>query len=139
MEITFNMKGFDQLKRQFRRMSPRDSSRIAKIATRAAAKPLLREMRGRVPRRTGTLYKSLGLVNVKRSTPGAWLKVGARSGKRLKNDGWYAHMVEFPTRARGNHPGTKAQPFIRPAVDAIGDKVIEDLGAQLGIAIEKFY
>jgi len=160
MGITYNLNGFDELQRQLRRMSPRDSSRMAKIATRKSAKILLNEMRLRVPVRGGTLRRSLGLVSVRRRTPGAWFKVGARSGKRLKNDGWYAHLVEFPTRAHStqkgdylartnrrakqaaggvDHPGTKSRPFMRPAVDASAKKIIDSIGIELGKAIEQFY
>jgi len=148
MDVQFDLKGFDQLKRQLRRMDSRTSTKFAKMATRKASKILLDDMKQRVPKRTGNLRRSLGLVNVRRSTPGAWLKVGARSGKRLKYDGWYAHLVEFPTRAHSikrksganiDHPGTKRQPFMRPAVDAKGKKVINHIGRELGALIEKFY
>jgi len=148
MDISFKMKGLDDVKRQLMRMSPQDSSRMAKIATREASKILLEEMRARVPVRGGTLKRSLGIVNVRRRTPGAWFKVGTRSGKRLKNDGWYAHLVEYPTRAHDikrkngkviKHKGTKRQPFMRPAVDAKGKRVINHIGIELGRAIEKFY
>jgi len=55
MGISFELKGFDEVKRQLMRMTPRDSTRMAKIATREASKILLEEMRARVPVRGGTL------------------------------------------------------------------------------------
>lgn len=61
----------------------------------------------------------------------------------------HGHLVEFGTRPhkitiklRGrkitlNHPGSAAQPFMRPAFDNKGDESVDTMIAQLAAAVEK--
>ena len=59
--------------------------------------------------------------------------------------GRHGHLVEFGTAPHVNggqfagtmHPGTKAQPFMRPAWDGGKDKLMNDLKAELWAEIDK--
>lgn len=105
---------------------------ILRAALRAGAAVVLDEVKQRIPERTGQLRASARITTrYRQGTVTASVKVGNFVA-------WYAHLVEFGTRPhritpenpRGflsingsevrsaNHPGSRAQPFMRPAADA---------------------
>lgn len=44
---------------------------------------------------------------------------------------WYGHLVEDGTAPHGNHPGTPARPFARPAFDETQGEVIRRVGDKM--------
>lgn len=105
---------------------------IMRSALREGAKQVLEEVQQRIPVDSGQLRASARITTrYRKGTVTASVKVGNFVA-------WYAHLVEFGTRAHeitprrrggalrinGNevrsadHPGTRAQPFMRPAADA---------------------
>lgn len=125
---------------------------------RQAAKPLIAAMKSKVPKRTGSGAKSIGLVVVKGKK--AAIKVGPRTGKGLKNDGWYLRFVEYGTKTRQprgsrknarlkipsgdgyvypySAEGMKPQPFVRPAYDETKEQIVKEMGNNIARSIERF-
>lgn len=46
-------------------------------------------------------------------------------------DAWYGGLVEFGTAPHGTHPGTRAQPFARPAFDETQGQVVGILAREM--------
>ena len=101
---------------------------------------------------TGETTRSIGVVAARVSERTASIRVGPRRGNGYK--GWYAHFQEYGTAPhviaalpgkflnvggrpvkRVNHPGTAAQPFMRPAVDEQLPAVLEEIKRGLQAAL----
>lgn len=117
---------------------------IMRSALRAGAKVYLAEVKQRIPVDSGALRDSARITT--RSRKGqvsASVKVGS-------SNVWYAHLVEFATRPhtikakpghalnvngrelkRVEHPGTRPQPFMRPAADAAFSAAVQAVQAQV--------
>lgn len=110
-------------------LAPKIHKNINRTALRAGAKVYLDEVKQRIPEASGALKKSARITTrAKGREVSASVKVG-------NSVAWYAHLVEFGTRpheikATGGamrfgetvtrfvqHPGTRAQPFMRPTAD----------------------
>lgn len=131
------MQGIDEMSKNLAKLGTRVAARGPSTAVRAAGSVIIREMRLRAPKETGSLKKSLGqkVKNYKRSGTVTSI-IGARSksygtAKGKRNPAYYAHLVElgvkphatgkkksFYRRGTGMHPGHSAQPFMRPAWDS---------------------
>lgn len=93
-------------------------------------------------------------VRVKRGRVTASLKIGGKTRKGA--DAFYAHMVEFGTRAHTilpksakalrlgghmvnsiHHPGAKPHPFMRPALDSKAEAAVEAVGNQVRARLTK--
>lgn len=124
---------------------------INRAGLRAGAAVLLPEVKSRIPVDSGALRDSARITTRARgATVSASVKVG-------NSVAWYAHLVEYATRPHVerprrdqamhfgsatvrevDHPGTRAQPFMRPAVDtafpsmvtAVTNKIRERLTKQ---------
>jgi HK97 gp10 family phage protein len=118
-----------------------------KSVIRAGAKPILKSAQAKVPQVTGLLKKSLGItVKKPRGESYPTARIGARTGfqgkflgvrvsKSKKNFGKkynsyqnpfkYVHLVELGT----SH--SAAKPFIRPAIDAAQNEVIDAMAQGL--------
>ena len=136
-ELKMQLQGIDAMTKNLAQLGTRVAARGPSTAVRAAGAVIIREMRMRAPKATGSLKKSIGqkVKNYKRSGTVASI-IGARSksyataqGKR--NPAYYAHLVEFGVkphatgkkksfyrRGTGQHPGHRAQTFMRPAWDS---------------------
>lgn len=86
----------DRLLQSLREFPQNVQKNILSGAVRAGAKPIIAEARDKVSKRSGVLAKSIG-VNKRRTRNRniLWFSVSPRRGAKRKNDGWYAHMVEF--------------------------------------------
>ena len=124
--MSIKLEGSKELTKQLNKLAKKAASGAVRKALRAGGNVILKEARIRVPRRTGTLKKSLGIVARKGTRTSFRVSITNRSGKKFKHDGWYAHFLEFGVRshtlskkneARRKHPGHKAKPFMRPAYE----------------------
>lgn len=112
---------------------------VARGALRAAAKPMLDAARANVPVQSGALRDSIRISsNIDRRAGEIRTSVKA-GGKTKSGDAYYAHMVEFGTKAHTikgpvllngrwyrniKHPGSRSRGFMRRAFDASGDAVL---------------
>ena len=114
---------------------------------RKAAGPLVRQAKALSSNAdvTGETTKSIGIIANRRTNT---ITVGPRRGNGFK--GYHAHLLEYGTaphiiaaKAAGgllrwaggaathvSHPGSAAQPFMRPAFDATGTQMVESIKDQ---------
>ncbi len=117
---------------------------VIKGAVRAGCKPIVQEAKKNVPKETGNLKKSIGVV-ARRSKDKSKIKfaVTPRRHKKLpkipykelkkkgKLGGYYAHMIEFGTST------IPAQPFMRPAFENQDNQSIEEVKKYMAKRIDK--
>lgn len=141
MDIKFDVKGLAEIDKALRELPVKYERQTMMNSLRAAGRIIRDEAKRRVPVRTGNLKKSIAVVTGKRGR----VYVTNKQGKGQKNDGWYAHLIEFGTKphntAKGGgttlgqwageqgggipHPGSPAQPFMRPALDSKAGEAIK--------------
>jgi HK97 gp10 family phage protein len=117
---------------------------INRAALRAGAAVYLAEVKPRIPEDSGQLRASARITTrAKGDEVSASVKVGNFVA-------WYAHLVEFQTRPHVieakpghamrfgsvvthevHHPGTRAQPFMRPAADAGFARAVQAVTAKI--------
>lgn len=123
-DVKTSMQGIEEMTRNLEKLGTRVALRGPNAAVRAAGSVIIKEMRRRAPKDTGSLKKALGQrVKTYRRSKAVASIIGARSkryetSKGRKNPAYTAHLVEFGTKPHGGHPGTAAKPFMRPAWDA---------------------
>lgn len=127
-----------------RTLAPKIQKNVQRTALRAGAAVYLREVQQRIPVASGQLRASARITS---RAQGASVSASVKVGNAVA---WYAHLVEFRTRAhvirsapggalrfggvatqRVDHPGTRAQPFMRPAADAGFSEAIRAYTAKL--------
>jgi HK97 gp10 family phage protein len=91
---------------------------VLRGAVRAGAKPIVDEARALVPKDTGNLKKSIGIVS-RKSKDRSKVKFSVTPRRGGKYDGFYAHMIEFGTSKM------QPQPFMRPAFEKQDNQSIE--------------
>ena len=155
---TLRLKGAKAMATLLNTLPKRITKKILKRILKLAAKPIKVLAKSKVPKDFGVLNKSIGESFLKR-TPARTeiIKIGPRTGKRAKFNGWYGHMVEFGTKSHtitadklvfsidGNLvfikevkiPSISAQPFLGPAFKQASGKALKIMGDQLGPTIEK--
>ena len=128
-DVDFN--GFDGLSQKLDKLPRRVEGKIARKAIHSGGWVIVKEARSRIKSRTGTLRKSIG-TKAKRARRGVYrVQVGARSGEKVKHDGFYAGFVESGTKH------AKKRPFLMPAFEAKLDEAVEAIAKRLREAIEK--
>jgi HK97 gp10 family phage protein len=123
---------------------------VIRSALRAGAKVIADEAKANAPVQDGDLRRSIRVsTRVKGDKASASAKVG---NKKV----WYSHFVEFGTAAHRiaakngkvlsfngvfrkevMHPGTRAKPFMRPALDAKSTEAINAVGRHIGKRLTK--
>lgn len=123
-DVKTSITGIEEMTRNLEKLGTRVALRGPNAAVRAGGTVIVREMRRRAPKDTGSLKKSLGQkVKQYRRSKAVTSIIGARSkryetAKGNRNPANYAHLVELGTKGTGTHPGIAAKPFMRPAWDA---------------------
>lgn len=121
--VKVQMQGIEEMTRNLEKLGTRVALRGPSAAVRAGSSVIIREMRRRAPKDTGSLKKSLGQkVKTYRRNKTVTSIVGARSkryetAKGRRNPANYAHLPELGTKPHGGRPGVTARPFMRPAWD----------------------
>jgi len=117
--------GVKEIQKVLEDFAPRIANNLMKATIHGIASEVTKEAKKRVPKRTGTLKKSLKTKR-RRGKPGQPVSdVIADSGKAAKNDGFYWRFVEYGTQS-----GMTAQPFMRPAKDKVFSNMPEILRRQ---------
>lgn len=154
MEFKAKVEGALEIEKALGKLVIKIEKNISRRAVGAAAKVLISEMKSRVPTRTGTLKRSIGMKRMKiRKT--VTVIIGPRTGNARRqregkngriikgSDGWYGHLVEFGTlnsrtrplapgsrrksRKSGLSTGMQARPFMRPAFDSKASAAIKKM------------
>lgn len=134
--------------------------KVLRKVLRRVTKPITKAARANVPRRTGQLAKSLGVVIRTYRKTSLLAVVGPRSGFRIEVDGepvdpvYYAHLVEHghrivvprtafkPKSGESQKPSREGEmvpgaPFLKPAYDANESTAKSVAIAEIAKEIEK--
>lgn len=141
--------GLRELDNMLRAMTPELNNRILGAANAESAKPLIREAKSLVPKRTGALEKSIGAikVSIRKADEIGTVKVGPRRGGG--NKGYHGHLVEFGTGPRPaggwyagfRNPGTTvmpAHPFMRPAFEKTKGQILSTQKQNIAVKLNAF-
>jgi HK97 gp10 family phage protein len=149
------IQGFREIDQILGALGKSMGAKVVRKAIRDGAKPLLKEAKANASHAdvTGNLSLSLGFQTDKE---GGYSEVmGPRRGRGKNAKGWHAHLVEYGTAPHlikpkkgtmlkiggrlvkeAMHPGSKAQPFLRPAWDAKNQIVVQQVGTELRKILE---
>ena len=116
MSSNSEIHGVDEIIKKLQKFPERIQKNVVAGAIRAGAASLSKEMKRRVPKGTGKLKKSIGVV--KRKTKDKNL-VRFSVAPQNKKGGFYARFIEFGTSKMS------AKPFMRPAFDAKGEDTVK--------------
>lgn len=101
-------------------IAPRMARNINRATIHAVAGEIRDEARENAPRDTGTLRRAIKAIRRKPRDPDRpFSDVRVEHGNSAKNDAWYWHFVEHGTSGGPGRLPTKAQPFIRPAIQTV--------------------
>lgn len=109
--------GIDEILKKLKVLPDRVQKNVVTGAIRAGASSISKEAKTLVPKDSGTLKKSIGVVK-RRSKNKNIISFSVAPLK--KKDGWYAHFLEFGTIKMPAHP------FMRPAFEKKGNETIEE-------------
>ena len=141
----FEMHGFEDIDRVLAALPGKLGPQVLTRTLRKAAKPLTDEAKRLVPKDSGELAKSIGVIAAKDFGDYTGVYVGPRRGFYA---GHHAHLVEYGTVMRKldkprvvkiggktvtiTHTGTMpAKPFMRPAYDSKIGEVQEEVKKEL--------
>lgn len=138
------VKGLADLKRAMAELPAKIEANMMRGAMRAGGKVIAEAAKASVNSVSGELAQSIAVgTRLKGGQAVCTVTAGkpTKSGGKTKRLGWYAHIVEGGAKAhvikarRGkllaigvkkvNHPGAKARPFMRPALDTQGLAAVE--------------
>jgi len=146
IETTVRVEGLADLSRALREVSDAAERRVLVKSVRAASAYVLDLAKKKAPRGTGAKRnragKSIGhmadsLIVVSKKTRAGQIKdvIGSATHGPL------LHLVEFGTaphaQKRGQHPGPRAQPFLRPAIDEGGEKAMDAFAAEMDAGLKR--
>lgn len=140
-----SIKGGAELQAFLDQLPAKLEANIMRSALRQGANVIRDQAKANVPVKSGDLRDSIKIsTRSKRGVVSASVKAGNRKA-------WYAHIIEFTgavphkIKAKGKgwlafggffgksvqHPGMKAKPFMRPALDARSSAAIQATGDQV--------
>jgi len=94
--VDIRTKGLKELDRELGSLAMKLQVEGANAMNRSGANVILKAARKNCPVETGNLKASLTVVQIKSAKTGSVVHwVTHKTGKGVKNDGWYAHIVEF--------------------------------------------
>jgi len=147
--ITFKILGGESLIKKFDSIGAEMTHKI-ETAIKSGALILQNEAKKKTPYRTGTLRRSIHIETLKKSGSDVEVAVGT--------DVSYAKSVEFGSGPRiirpktkkalfwpgaahpvrlVHHPGTKAHPYLRPALDDNKEKILQEIRTCMRILLQK--
>lgn len=157
MRTRITLTGDKQIDKILEQMPKELSEKTMLSAHKANAKLLLNAAKQLVPQKEGDVQDSLAIVTEKKGLEKGTVYVGPRKNKPW--EGWKAPFLEFGTTShtielkRGEkkslsdgrtffgksirHPGTPAQPFMRPAFDLTIKPMLEGIRTDLAKAVRR--
>src|SRR5262245_9090273 len=133
--VKFEMRGVKEMEQMLKDLGPAIANRLGGRAVRAGARPIIKDAKARVPRRTGELKRSI-VAQKERARGGAYAATQTVLIGFKKPASSRAHLVEFGAPARN----ISAQPFMRPALDSQHAAALKEMIEVLakGILREEF-
>lgn len=150
-EITANVRGLDELKKYFDEFPEKLQLKVLRGATQAGARVTAKEYKSRLPVRAGSELKWLGESRRYKTKPG-FLKANVTVWRRKK--GVTKHMVVYAAGVhttkkqrpwpfyalileRGSKRGIRPMNYLKNALIATQDMVLETMRKRTEIGIEK--
>ncbi|WP_306642595.1 HK97-gp10 family putative phage morphogenesis protein [Sanyastnella coralliicola] len=161
--IDMKLEGAEQIQKLLQELPPALKKSVLISAQKKAAKPvvqqMIRNLDSSTKSRSGNLKKSIGTKTLKdRGRETTSTITGPRVGGRFK--GYHAHLIEHGTSAgertskkgyftfkgKGgktirvrmiDHPGTKARPFAKPAIESKKEEVVQAFSFEIGAALNR--
>lgn len=119
--------GFAELEALLRKLPEATAEKVTDNALKIGANVIAKDMKARVPVRTGKLRDSITVSSSRKATKNhADAVIGFKKPTSRR-----AHLTEFGTKH------SKAEPFIRPAIDSKGQEAIQKIGENMGKGIER--
>lgn len=156
MKSTVQLTGFKELEASLENIGGAVGKRLARAALKKAAEPMRDKAKSLAPVKTGKLRNSIIIGSKLGNRQKRDLRKLSKDQRAaielfigpsyLKGDGGrHGHLVEFGTAPHINggmfkgskHPGSKPQPFMRPAWDAEKEPTVDRLRGLLWEQIEK--
>lgn len=140
MSLKLEVKGIPTLKAQLEKLGHELATKEVRAAARRAFKPVLIAAIAKAPNEnettgaTGLTKRSIRIAAVINKNNGAvnvGLTVRKVRGAKGRDPSWRWHFIELGTRTQ------RARPFLRPALDANAQKVVDTLQAELAKGIKK--
>lgn len=151
MKVEMKITGFDELLNKMDKLPPLLHKRILRASGRRAMKLVLETAKGIVPVRTGRLRDAIKITTRQnRQRRQLDIRVGPSNipYAHLVEDGTSSHTIKVKKASflgwgnktfgiKVDHPGAKAQPYMRPALDENRDKIISFLKVDLKKSIDR--
>lgn len=121
------IEGFDQLNKKLKRLDDKVTRREVLKLQKRWAKPLVKAYSNALPKKSGTLAKSVKAATVPARKVGGNPSIVVRPGKKGKNDGYYKFMVI----RKGSRPGSRkrgSRKGLNTVVEEARDKAIQQAG-----------
>jgi len=139
-----HVKGLSELRKALQELPDKIEKNILRGALRAGANAMKKAAQDKVPVHSGALRDSIRVKSYSKKNAAGRLHMNIVAGDKKA---YYAHMVEFGTAAHFikpksrkslffaglarevvDHPGTKPEPFMRPAFDAANEAATQAFG-----------
>tara|TARA_Y100000310_G_scaffold239557_1_gene243184 strand:- start:2279 stop:2728 length:450 start_codon:yes stop_codon:yes gene_type:complete len=121
----------EEITAKIKRISdPKTKNNLLRTAMVAGARVIRDRARDGAPTRTGNLKEDI-IARSKRPRRGVAAVMSTVAIKKKTRSAYIAHLVEFGTdpheiaAINAVHPGAKAQPFLRPAIDGDPEEVLD--------------
>ncbi len=132
MNFNYKITGGKELDAALSRLALDVETRLAKNAAGAGARVIRDGAKRRAPVDSGNLRAAIKVRRAKKRYGAAVADIVVTGGRKsLKNDAWYAKLVEYGTRH------APARPFLRPALDADAPAAIRAIATSLSKQIAK--
>ena len=138
-QVTIDAASLAELQRKMAMLPATVVNRVVAAATVEAMQPVLKASKAKAPVRYGYLRDSLETkTKIYRLSGTVVTMVGPADGKGAPgiDPVKYAHLAEAGTAPHGNHPGARAQPFLRPAIDENKERVVSILRSKVLAGID---
>lgn len=156
MTVTMKIEGFSELEAALDEISKSAGKGVLRRSLKIAATPMVALAKAGVPVDKGTLRDSIAVSSKLDKRQAGQHRKMFRDDKasvemfvgpsyNLGKGGRHAHLVEFGTKPHANggkfagtmHPGTRPQPFMRPAWDKDQKAMLDRIGKELWVQLDK--
>lgn len=156
-DIAIEFQGLKEFEHVLQNMDKALSRKVINSALMHAAKPMEQSAKAKVPKKTGTLARSIKARTSASRVDIPAVIVGPRYGGPKATDGWYAHFIEFgvkgigkfktmggkdrkrrPQLRRRYRADIAPNPFMVPAIMQTKDEVRDRLSSSLARTLDVY-